>query len=158
MGLFRYVRTVVDKGIDRAFNAFQDLISNRYWAVGMVVISVFWFVYETVLARRPIEGWFNGWLYTVFVYTVLSLWIEAFQKVQTAHMARIQQEQMDRMEFILRYLQEQNDAIRSMVGANTDQGKIVHHLIGVLTRLTQRFHDHIESDKKLHDTRSNDGH
>lgn len=137
MRFFHGARKILDKGIDRVFETVLALVSNRYWAVGIILISICWFCFETFVARRPLEGWFNGWLYTVFVYTVLTLWIDALNKVQTAHIAKIQQEQSDRMEFMLRYLVEQTDTIKFMLKDNQQKDAILRHLVGQWKELTQ---------------------
>lgn len=136
MRFLRLAREAFDKGIDHVFNAVQTLISSRYWAVGCAIISISWWVFETFVARKPLEGWFNSWAYTVFFYTVLSLWIENFQKAQTAHMAKIQQEQTDRMEFMLRYLVEAVEAVQTTLKDNQQNNAILRHLVAQWKEMT----------------------
>lgn len=129
MRIFKVAREGFDKCTFHAMNTMQGLVSSPLWAIGLILLTVGWFIYESFVSRNPVEGWRNGWLYTVFIYTILSLWIESLIKVQSAHMNRVQQEQSDRIEFMLRKLVENSETIQTVLSENQKKDALIRHLV-----------------------------
>lgn len=142
---------LVSDRFSAATNAFlgiiQHIISSPLWAIGIMAGTLMWMAFETWVAKKPVEGPFNGWAFTVLIYTILSLWVENFMKVQQAHQSKLQQEQMDRVEFILRVLGDQSAVTQEMLSRNEERDKILHHLIKVTNQLAEGLYDVLAARK-----------
>lgn len=121
----------------------QEAISSPLWAFGIIIITLVWMGYERYFSPHPVEGPFNGWGYTVLTYTLITVWLEGFMKVQQSHQSRMQQQQMDRIEFILRFLGDQNRIIHSMLERNEERDKVMYHLIKVTNQLAEGLYDSV---------------
>lgn len=141
MRIFKVAREGFDKCTFHAMNTMQGLVSSPLWAIGLILLTVGWFIYESFVSRNPVEGWRNGWLYTVFIYTILSLWIESLIKVQSAQLNRVQQEQMDRIEFILRHLSEQSKQIGEIIKEDGQKNAIIRHLVALQREMAKILSD-----------------
>jgi hypothetical protein len=97
--------------------------------------------YERFISRHPAEGGFNGWAYTVVVYTLITVWLDNFIKVQQSQMNKMQQHQMDRMEFILRYLRQQSENMNAMLEENGKRDVVIHNLVTVSNSLAQQLYE-----------------
>jgi hypothetical protein len=136
----------LNKLIDPPLRILQSIISSPLWALGTIAITVYWMVYERWFAAHPVDGPQNGWAYTVLIYTLVTMWLEGFMKVQQAEQSKAQQHQMDRIEFILRYLQDQSGIVHEMLNRNAKSDAIIHHLIGVTNKTAAQLLDLAEKD------------
>lgn len=125
----------------RLLDVIQRVISSPFWAFGTIFITLSWMGYERFISRHPAEGGFNGWAYTVVVYTLITVWLDNFIKVQQSQMNKMQQHQMDRMEFILRYLRQQSENMNAMLEENGKRDVVIHNLVTVSNSLAQQLYE-----------------
>ncbi len=124
----------------------QLVISSPIWAIGTIILTLGWMLYESHFAAHPIEGGFNNWADTVLIYTLITVWMENFIKVQQAHSTKLQQQQADRMEFILRFLVDENKSLQTVLARMQKNDEILHHLIKVTNQLAEGLYAAIEKE------------
>ncbi len=119
----------------RALNLIQHVVGNPIWVLANTVLFILWMLIQVFL-RHPIDPPAMFYPGTVWAMTVLGYIVELAMKAQNQlifdvqqKQAEMQQEQMDRMEFLLRYVKDQGDTIEQMFKENAQKDMILRHVV-----------------------------
>lgn len=142
---------------ERLLESFQRLISSPAWALGVIVITVV-FMASQYVVPKPIDDPKTGFTYTVLAYTLLSLWVENFQKMSTREQAekdeerdRLQQERDEKFQTTMALSATAQavalEAVKSLSTQVRDQQTIMLATVGASNELMEKILDQIEVDK-----------
>lgn len=119
----------------KALNCIQHVVGSPLWVVANTLLFVGWMVAQFFL-RHPLDPpnmFFPG---TVWAMTVMGYIVELAMKAQNQlifevqqKQSEIQQEQMDRIEFLSRATAEQGKRIEKLLSDNAQKDQIIRHLV-----------------------------
>jgi uncharacterized membrane protein YjdF len=111
----------------------QVVIQSPLWFFGTIILTLSWMA-DQILSKHPVDNPGQGFPMTVLYYTLMSLWVENAVKVSQSTQSKMQQDQMNRLEFVLRSVAEMGER-------NEERDKVIHHLINVQNKLVQCLRD-----------------
>lgn len=129
----RQIAKRLNDAAHRLLGLIQAVIQSPLWFFGTIVLTVAWMA-DQLVAKHPVDNPAQGFPMTVLYYTLMSLWVENAVKVSQSTQSKMQQDQMNRLEFILR-------SVEDMGKRNEQRDKVIHHLITVTNKLAQCLYD-----------------
>jgi hypothetical protein len=124
----------------------QIVIGSPLWTFGTIVITIAWMLYER-LTPHPIDNPAAGYPITILVYTLMTMWVENALKAQQSIQSRIQQEQMDRIEFLIQKIGERDSVMEQMLSTVKEQGQVIHQVVSVLNRTVSATYEIVSKEQ-----------
>jgi hypothetical protein len=124
----------------------QIVIGSPLWTFGIVVITVIWMLYER-LTPRPLDNPAAGYPITILVYTLLTFWVEGLIKASQAIQSKTQQDQMDRIEFLIQKIEGRDSVMEQMLSTVKEQGQVIHQVVSVLNRTVSATYEIVSKEQ-----------
>lgn len=127
----------------RVLNLIQHIVGNPIWVLANAALFAAWMLAQLFM-RQPLDPPAMFFPATVWAMTVLGYIVELAMKAQNQiifevqqKQAEMQQDQMDRVEFLLRYMKEQGDTMERLFKENAQKDAIMRHVVSQWREVAQ---------------------